>query len=375
MSRNKIFIEQNLKPELPLIDRKRQLIENQKIVPKRRGSHTSWKSRAYTGEKHVELPARILKLKKSSLLLLCSIFMILISLTPLLVRFNTFIWEKKRVLHEEGDILYNLFLLGRIEKGVQEITAAVTDRYTLPTFRVGTYKVQTGDSLWSISQKFNISVDALLTANNVKNVHYLNIGEELRIPNISGVFYKVKRGDNLSSIALKYSVRVNDIADVNDLDSATIQVGQTLFIPGGSLNDWERATLMGTTFKVPVQGRITSKLGFRIDPFLHRRAYHTGIDIANKVGTPVHASQYGRVVYTGYKGNYGKTVIIVHPEGYRTLYAHLHKIYVKQGQAVRQGEKIGLLGNTGRSTGPHLHFEIQQNRKILDPLKVMRMRK
>ena len=375
MTSSKIFIEQHLKPELPLIDRKKELIENQRITTKRRRSHTSWKSRALTGEKRGLLAARVLRIKKSSLLLLCSTFMILFSLTPLLVRFNTFLWEKKRVLHEEDDILYNLFLLEGVRPGTQETTADVTDRDPLATFRVGTYRIQSGDSLWSISRKFNLSIDALLTANKVKNVHYLNVGEELRIPNISGVFYRVQRGDNLSSIAQKYSVRVNDIADVNDLDSATIQVGQTLFIPGGSLNDWERASLMGTIFKVPVQGRVTSKLGFRIDPFSQRRAYHTGIDIANYVGTPVYASQYGRVVYTGYKGNYGKTVIIAHPEGYRTLYAHLHKIYVKRGQAVRQGEKIGLLGNTGRSTGPHLHFEIQQNRKILDPLKVMRMKK
>jgi murein DD-endopeptidase MepM/ murein hydrolase activator NlpD len=88
----------------------------------------------------------------------------------------------------------------------------------------------------------------------------------------------------------------------------------------------------------------------------------------------VRAAQYGRVSFTGDYGGYGKTVIIVHPDGYRTLYAHLNRIVVQKGQAVKMDEKIGTLGNTGRSTGPHLHFEIHRYGKIIDPLKIMKPR-
>jgi murein DD-endopeptidase MepM/ murein hydrolase activator NlpD len=121
----------------------------------------------------------------------------------------------------------------------------------------------------------------------------------------------------------------------------------------------------------PVKGRLTSNMGFRIDPFTKRRAYHAGIDIANRIGTKVTAAQYGKVIFSGYRGNYGKTVIIRHPDGYKTLYAHLYKINVKRGQAVKQGEVIGSIGSSGRSTGPHLHFEVHQNGKVLDPRKVL----
>jgi len=433
MAHNKIFIEQKLIPELPIVDRKKELIQSQRIFSKRPGQKISENAGARKYRDWVSLTnavrepkstflkndvrknrffrnkfplnnirvnmirgnrgrvyktalqnqsagpnVSLFRLNKRSLLLLFSCFLISISIVPLLIRFNSFVWEKKRILEGENDLLYNVFLLEGVDNEGADAgtgpnaTADWSRQVAPPSLRVATYMVRPGDSLWSISQKFNVSIDTLLTANTVKNVHYLRVGGVLRIPNMSGVFYTVKRGDNLSHIATKYSVRVNEIADVNDLDSSTIHEGQNLFLPGASLGDWERASLMGTIFKFPTRGRITSRIGFRTDPFTHRRAYHTGVDIANSIGTPVYASQYGRVVYTGYKGNYGKTVIIAHPEGYRTLYAHLHKIYVKRGQAIRQGEKVGLLGNTGRSTGPHLHFEIHQNRKILDPLKIMR---
>jgi murein DD-endopeptidase MepM/ murein hydrolase activator NlpD len=112
-------------------------------------------------------------------------------------------------------------------------------------------------------------------------------------------------------------------------------------------------------------------MGFRIDPFTKKRAFHAGIDIANRTGTPIYASQTGKVVFTGYKGNYGKTVILSHQQGYTTVYGHLDEILVKKGQTVRQGARIGTLGNTGRSTGPHLHFEIRRYRRVIDPLKTL----
>ena len=371
MAVSKIFIENTLKAEIPVIDRKKHLIENQRVIPKRKNRSVK---RGFPKQKTPPSHTLAIRTKRSSLLLLCSCFMIFFSLIPLLVQLNSFMWEKKRVLQRENDILYNLFLIERIEETQGLSGTDFVNQHTIPSFKLGTYKVKKGDSLFGISHRFNISIDSILTANNIKNAHYLNVGTVLRIPNMSGVFYTVKKGDSLSSIANKYGVKVNDIADINDLASSTIHIDQKLFIPGGSLSTWERASLMGNLFKRPTRGRVTSKMGFRIDPFTRKLAYHMGIDIANSIGTPIYAAQYGRVVYTGYKGNYGKTVIIVHPQGYKTLYAHLHKITVKRGEAIQQGEKIGLLGNTGRSTGPHLHFEVHQHGKILDPLKVIKIK-
>ncbi|MFW6139173.1 MAG: M23 family metallopeptidase, partial [Spirochaetota bacterium] len=185
---------------------------------------------------------------------------------------------------------------------------------------------------------------------------------------------RVKKGDSLFSISRKYDANVNKVADINDLPSSLITVGQRIFIPGASLTAWQRAEAIGNIFENPTQGRIASRMGFRKDPFTRRIAYHAGVDIANTVGTRVCAAQFGRVIFTGYKGDYGKAVVIAHPQEYTTLYAPLDKITVRRGQSVSRGETIGRMGNTGRSTGPHLHFEVHQHNKLIDPLKMVRMR-
>ncbi len=123
-------------------------------------------------------------------------------------------------------------------------------------------------------------------------------------------------------------------------------------------------------FRVPIDyGRITSMFGWRRDPFTRRRRRHNGIDIIAKRGAPVHAAQEGKVIFTGRKGNYGKTIIIQHKDGLRTLYAHLNNIYIRRGSSVKMGDRIGAAGNSGRSTSTHLHFTVFKNRKAVDPLQ------
>jgi LysM repeat protein len=379
MKGSRIFYEPVSRTTPPASDRKKALIENQKVHSKKRErvhnrTRHAFPKQQFRGNGGFSNTIEFVKNKKTSLLLLTSCFMIIFSMVPLLVQFHAYTWEKNRTLHREHDILYHLFLTGGDRGEITEGKTAEGMTYSIPTLKFGTYRVKRGDSLFGISHKFNISVDAILTANNLRNAQFLQIGTELQIPNMSGVFYTVKKGDNLFRIASSFGVKMNAIADINDLSSEVIHKGQKLFIPGGSLSAWDRATLIGTIFNAPVKGRLTSRMGFRPDPFTGKMAYHAGIDIANSVGTPVRAAQYGRVTFSGYRGNYGKTVIVAHPQGYETCYAHLHKIYVRRGQAVQQGEKIGLLGNTGRSTGPHLHFEVHQKGKLLDPLKLVKLR-
>jgi len=101
-------------------------------------------------------------------------------------------------------------------------------------------------------------------------------------------------------------------------------------------------------------------MGWRKDPFTNNNTYHGGIDIAAPTGTLVKASQGGEVIFTGWKGGYGKLIIIEHKYGYKTFYGHLNKILVKTGQVVKSGQSIGNVGSTGRSTGPHVHFELRR---------------
>ncbi len=312
------------------------------------------------------------KLKKISLIIPLLFFIVILSAIPLSIALKSYAWERRRTLIGEGSLLYDLFVVegfrGTTGTSVSEVNHP---GYSVPTLRIRAYVVKKGDSLFSIAKRFDVSIDTLISVNQLRDASILQIGTVLEIPNMNGIYYRVKKGDSLSSITYRYGVEMNKLVDVNELDSSTIYVGQTLFVPGARLSDWERAEALGTLFKYPVRGRISSKMGFRIDPFTRQRAFHAGIDISNRIGTPVYAAQTGKVIFTGYKGNYGKTVILSHQQGYTTLYGHLDEILVKKGQTVRQGTKIGTLGNTGRSTGPHLHFEIRRYRRVIDPLKIL----
>jgi murein DD-endopeptidase MepM/ murein hydrolase activator NlpD len=120
------------------------------------------------------------------------------------------------------------------------------------------------------------------------------------------------------------------------------------------------------------KGSITSRFGVRTDPFRRRPAMHTGIDFRAPTGQPARATAGGKVVSAGYEGGYGNLVEIDHGGGITTRFAHLSKIGVKKGQAIAKGDVVGNTGNTGRSTGPHLHYEIRVNGRAIDPMTFIR---
>ncbi len=125
----------------------------------------------------------------------------------------------------------------------------------------------------------------------------------------------------------------------------------------------------------PIPGRITSGYGRRLDPFTHKPAIHYGIDIQNKRGTKIVATADGKVIETGYDRGYGKFIKIDHGNEFNTLFSHAKKICVRKGQIIKRGQIIGLVGNTGRSTGPHLHYEIHFKKKTINPYKYMKIAK
>lgn len=196
---------------------------------------------------------------------------------------------------------------------------------------------------------------------------------------IRGVYHIVERHQTLYRICKTYGVDINEVARINGIaDHGRIQVGQKIFIPRAKKvlkvevyiddvvaepSEKERVVYRKLDFIWPVEGRLADVF----DETETRR--HMGIDISSPVGTPVKASSDGRVIYSGntIKG-YGNLIILRHSEEYVTIYAHNQINLVEEGDWVEKGQIIGRVGQTGRASGSHLHFEIRRNNKALDPL-------
>ena len=241
----------------------------------------------------------------------------------------------------------------------------------METFEWSGYRVQKGDSVSKIAAQFGISMDAVITSNDIRNARLLREGETLRIPNMDGIRYTVKKGDSLVKISKTYNVPLEIILDVNDIRTDAINEGEILFIPGARMPLGDLRLSLGELFIYPIRKNISSNYGWREDPFTGVQSFHSGIDLRGDIGTPVKAALDGTVAVVGNDRVYGRYIILSHYGGYQTLYAHLSAYSVKQGDRVIQGGKIGEVGNTGLSTGPHLHFGVFKNGTRVNPLDLM----
>jgi murein DD-endopeptidase MepM/ murein hydrolase activator NlpD len=244
---------------------------------------------------------------------------------------------------------------------------------SLVTFEWEQYKVKKGDSVSAIAKKFDVSVGAIIASNNITNARKLQEGAILKIPNIDGIPYQIQKGDNLSKISASFNVPLDVILDINDIKSDNIRAGETLFIPGARMNDIDLRLSLGELFAYPLHNKfITSSYGMRKDPINGALSFHSGIDFRANTGTTVIAAMDGVVSVTSENWLYGKHIIISHSNGYKTMYAHLNAFSVKQGDRVVRGRKIGESGNTGHSTGPHLHFGVyDKSNRLVNPLELL----
>lgn len=246
------------------------------------------------------------------------------------------------------------------------------------------YEVEGGDTIGSIAEKFSISVNTILWANSLTATSTIRPGDKLVILPTSGVLHKVKSGDTVEKIAKYYSSDAEKILESNALpNSSDIKIGEYIMIPDGkvpapvpvprtTVASRNTVTIPSRTTPVPTSGKMLWPNGCsRISQYFGWR--HTGVDIACPAGTPILAADDGVVTRVQYiKTGYGHNVMIDHGDGVVTLYGHMTTIYVKNGETVKRGQEIGLEGSTGRSTGPHLHFEVRINGKIYNPLNYIK---
>ncbi len=250
--------------------------------------------------------------------------------------------------------------------------AGTADSVLLNTLKVTQYRTVRGDSLSRIAARFKLNIDTVVSWNGIRDARSLTAGTDLAIPSRNGLKYTVRRGDTLLGIAKSWGVDFNGILDANMLSSPVITVGQDLFLPDARMNPNDLNRILGNLFTYPVLGRISSYFGERPDPFTGVPDLHNGIDIVNRPGSSIVAATAGTVRAAAFNFNYGNYVILQHAGGYQTLYGHLTRSVVSKGQKVSQGQKIGELGSTGYSTGPHLHFSIFKNGEAVDPLRFLK---
>jgi murein DD-endopeptidase MepM/ murein hydrolase activator NlpD len=244
------------------------------------------------------------------------------------------------------------------------------------------YNVQPGDSLFSIGEKFKISVDALQYVNGLTDTSMLKIGQEVIIPPTGGLVHKVEAGDTLTSIAEKYDVPVQAVADFNYLlDTTRLAVGTELVIPGGKVPKYVPPIIILDTgiSSMGSAGQASPNRSLCVWPTTVRYLtqyfswYHNGVDIATPLRSgmpPIISCMSGVVVRAGWDPwGLGLHVRIDHGNGYETVYGHMSRIDVSYGESVKRGQVIGLMGSTGNSTGPHVHYMVKYNGVAQDPLK------
>ena len=232
--------------------------------------------------------------------------------------------------------------------------------------------VKPGDNLTRLAEHYDTTVEQVMRDNQLSNPHYIVVGQELHMLTIAGILHKSLEGETIVELAALYGADIGEIRAYNnldaDMDDKPLEEGKTLIIPGGEPPRKKPLALSSRgdgqdspSFIWPVNGVVTSGYGPRWGSF------HYGLDIAAEYGTPVKASEAGRVDRVASGSGYGLYLVLDHGAGWQTLYAHNDKVLVHEEQWVRQGDTIARMGASGNATGPHVHLEIMKDGQKLDP--------
>ncbi len=253
-------------------------------------------------------------------------------------------------------------------------TGGAAEEAPRPPANFRKHQLQPGESLSEIASLYGISLNALVGANpDLSSLDRLPTGVELLIPPREGLVVTLGEIDGLQELLEEYGVSPLEVARANNIRSlADLQNGMLLFLPGvepaAALERLARVREEELRYVWPLHGRITSYFGRR-NLGMGTSSFHRGIDVAAPTGTPVYAARSGTVVFSGWStSGYGYLIRIRHSGGDETWYGHFSTLIAGVNEYVAQGEMIGLVGSTGISTGPHLHFELHESGSAVDPI-------
>lgn len=258
------------------------------------------------------------------------------------------------------------FLYEQQQQDVESWYASAENASPLTLFR---YVPLASEDLFSVATAFNLPYETLATLNNMDAPVLFIPGKEILVPNRPGLFVP-------ESPKTPWELKLSESRSGEEgypvlLSPENKKEIKVVFYPGSKFSSEERIRFLGNLFSSPLeQGELTSGFGYRISPFSGNKSFHPGLDLRASIGTPVLAARSGTVSEIGILERYGHYIIIDHVGEYQTVYAHLQEILTKEGQTVRTGDQVALSGNSGISTGPHLHFEIRRNGRPIDPKRI-----
>ncbi|OQX30012.1 MAG: hypothetical protein B0D92_00705 [Spirochaeta sp. LUC14_002_19_P3] len=256
-------------------------------------------------------------------------------------------------------------LFSQQQQDVQTWYSGVQEPPPLMLFR---YVPDTSEDLFTVAAAFNLPYETLATLNGWDSPVLFPSGKEIIVSNLPGLFLSEEP-------ASKWEMSLSERWKAQIGVKVAVSVGEgskkLVFYQGAKFTSAERISFLGKIFASPLHGgTLTSGFGYRPNPFTGKISYHAGVDLMADVGTPVYSVRDGKVLETGTLEIYGIYVIIYHDDLYQTMYAHLQEVLVEEGQQVQTGEIIALSGNSGISTGPHLHFEVRRNGRAIDPMRI-----
>lgn len=266
--------------------------------------------------------------------------------------------------------------LNRTDEAFRQLISEISDnhkrlaqRKELVALTFYLYQPRPTETLQTIAARLNINMDAIASLNGLASPALLSHTQPILLPNLPGLYLYPEDQEVVFHTARLRLEALEAPYFVATLEGATRRSVVRVY-PGARLTSSERLTFMTGFFMWPITGAqiITSDYGLRVDPISHSGTHHhRGIDLRLALGDPVYASRAGTVLTVAYSAVLGHHIIIEHSQGYRTLYGHLSQTSVQPGDTVRAGSLIGLGGNSGLSTGPHLHFEIHKDGIPIDP--------
>jgi len=358
------YIMINLNTRQHISDRKRVKLQKNKFMELIKTNKFILKT--YKAIIRMDIRGKVLVSFSALLISAALIFSIMEFIDHRILRDDVFLFQEDNLVINSSMLEYASSEFSGMGSGLPYIQEGVI----VSTVTSVDYQIKEGDTLSEISKAYNINVGTLISYNKIEDVRRIWVGANIKIPDTDGLPYVVKKGDSLETIALDHRIPLNNILDANDLESEVISEGDRLFIPGAKISDYDYKKATGTLFLYPTSGRLSSPFGYRSDPFTGVRRMHYGVDLANRVGTSVKATMSGTVIVIGDQPlGYGNYIVIRHERGFQSLYGHLSKILVRNGQRISQGQKIGEMGTSGRSTGSHLHFSLYKNNVPVDPLR------